>query len=139
MEENNIVTLFVENRKGNLLIQKRSKQKGSKYGFISGHIQNNETNSEGIIRETKEEIGIDICKENLKLFHKAIQGEKNFYLYYTKKDIDINDLILQKEEVESAKWCSIEEIERMIDEEKLYKNHIEAFEIAIDYLSRNNI
>ena len=32
-----VVTLFIKNSNNQLLLQKRSKQKGGKYGFISGH------------------------------------------------------------------------------------------------------
>ena len=60
MENKNIVTLFVRNDEGDMLLQKRSKQKGGKYGFISGQVQECETNSQGIIRETKEEMLINI-------------------------------------------------------------------------------
>lgn len=138
MEQNNIVTLFVENENGKLLLQKRSEQKGGKYGFISGHLQEGETSSQGIIRETKEEMGINIEEKDLKLFYIAKEGIKNFNLYYMNKNINVDNLTLQKEEVELAKWCTVEEVRTMIDEDKLYKNHIDAFEVATTYLNKNN-
>ncbi len=139
MENKNIVTLFVRNDEGDMLLQKRSKQKGGKYGFISGHVQEGETNSQGIIRETKEEMGINIDEKDLKLFYRVEEGHTNFNLYYMNRNLNIENLTLQKEEVEDAKWCSIEEIKAIIDEDKLYKNHIDAFEIAINYLNNNKI
>lgn len=138
MKENNIVTLFVENENGKLLLQKRSEQKGGKYGFISGHLQKGETSSQGVIRETKEEMGINIDEKDLNLFYRVKEGQNNFNLYYMNKNIDTENLILQKEEVEAVKWCSEEEIKLMIDEDKLYKNHIDAFEVAMNYLNKNN-
>ncbi len=139
MRNKNIVTLFVRNNKGDMLLQKRSEQKGGKYGFISGHVQEGETNSQGMIRETKEEMGINIDEKDLNLFYRVQEGENNFNLYYMNKNINTENLILQKEEVEDAKWCSIEEIKEMIDEDKLYRNHIDAFEIAMNYLNNNKI
>ena len=139
MRNKNIVTLFVRNNKGDMLLQKRSEQKGGKYGFISGHVQEVETNSQGMIRETKEEMGINIDEKDLNLFYRVQEGENNFNLYYMNKNINTENLILQKEEVEDAKWCSIEEIKEMIDEDKLYRNHIDAFEIAMNYLNNNKI
>lgn len=139
MRNKNIVTLFVRNDKGDMLLQKRSEQKGGKYGFISGHVQEGETNSQGMIRETKEEMGINIDEKDLNLFYRVQEGENNFNLYYMNKNINTENLILQKEEVEDAKWCSIEEIKEMIDEDKLYRNHIDAFEIAMNYLNNNKI
>lgn len=139
MRNKNIVTLFVGSDKGDMLLQKRSEQKGGKYGFISGHVQEGETNSQGMIRETKEEMGINIDEKDLNLFYRVQEGENNFNLYYMNKNINTENLILQKEEVEDAKWCSIEEIKEMIDEDKLYRNHIDAFEIAMNYLNNNKI
>lgn len=139
MRNKNIVTLFVGNDKGDMLLQKRSEQKGGKYGFISGHVQEGETNSQGMIRETKEEMGINIDEKDLNPFYRVQEGENNFNLYYMNKNINTENLILQKEEVEDAKWCSIEEIKEMIDEDKLYRNHIDAFEIAMNYLNNNKI
>ena len=138
MKNKNIVTLFVRNNKGDILLQKRSKQKSGKYGFISGHVQEGETNSQGIIRETKEEMGINIDENDLNLFYRVKEGTNNFNLYYMNKDINTDNLILQKEEVEAVKWCSEEEIKSMIDEDKLYRNHIDAFEVAMNYLNKNN-
>lgn len=137
MRNKNIVTLFVRNNKGDMLLQKRSKQKGGKYGFISGHVQEGETNSQGMIRETKEEMGINIDEKDLNLFYRVQEGENNFNLYYMNKNIDTENLIIQKEEVEAVRWCSEEEIKSMIDEDKLYKNHIDAFEVAMNYLNNN--
>ena len=137
MRNKKIVTLFVRNNKGDMLLQKRSKQKGGKYGFISGHVQEGETNSQGMIRETKEEMGINIDEKDLNLFYRVQEGENNFNLYYMNKNIDTENLIIQKEEVEAVKWCSEEEIKSMIDEDKLYKNHIDAFEVAMNYLNNN--
>lgn len=51
------VTLFLQNDKQKLLIEKRSKEKGGKYGFISGHPKAGETSVEGMITEVKEELG----------------------------------------------------------------------------------
>ncbi len=136
MGNKNIVTLFVRNDKGDMLLQKRSKQKGGKYGFISGHVQEGETNSQGIIRETKEEMGINIDEKDLKLFYRVEEGESNFNLYYMNRNLNTENLTLQKEEVEDVKWYSIEEIKTIIDNDKLYKNHIDAFEIAMKYLDK---
>lgn len=138
MERKKIVTLFVENENGKLLLQKRSKQKGGKYGFISGHVQEGETNSQGMIRETKEEIGIDICEKDMKRFYETKQNQKTYNFYYIKNGFDIRELEIQKEEVENVKWCSKEEIRTMIDKNQLYKNHIDAFAVVMNYLNKNN-
>lgn len=55
-------------------------------------------------------------------------------VYYLKKDIDINDLNLQEEEVYSVKWLTIEEIKQYIENEKIRKGNINAFQSVMKYL-----
>ena len=47
---------------------------------------------------------------------------------------NIENLILQKEEVESVCWLSIDEIKTLMKEDKFFKNHYEEFEILLDWL-----
>lgn len=131
-----VVTLFVQNNKGELLLQKRSKKKGGKYGFISGHPKSGETSIQGIITEAKEEIGIEINEKELKLFNTEETTNTFFDFYYLKNDINISNLVIQKEEVEDVKWFSIPEIYDLIEKGDFFKNHIEAFEIIINYLKK---
>lgn len=46
---------------------------------------------------------------------KNIQVVKNIFfdVYFLEKDVDINDLVLQEEEVQDIKYFSIEELENM--------------------------
>ena len=47
---------------------------------------------------------------------------------------DIQNLILQKEEVESVCLLSIDEIKSLMQEGKFFENHYEEFEILLDWL-----
>ena len=47
---------------------------------------------------------------------------------------DIKSLTLQKEEVESVCWLSIDEIYSLMKENKFFKNHYEEFEILLKWL-----
>lgn len=124
-----ILSIFIQNRNNEILIQKRSKQKNGKYGITSGHVKENETSLQGAIREIKEELGIEIEERELELFYSVKQEGILYNLYYLKKDIDINSLELQKEEVEFVKWCNLEEVEEMIKKNEFFENHIEAFKV----------
>ena len=44
--------------------------------------------------------------------------------------------LIQKEEVESLHWFSIDEINKLMDEGKFFKNHYEEFEILISWLDK---
>jgi len=125
-----IVTIFIQNSQNQFLIQKRSPTKNGKYGITSGHVQKNEEFIQGAIREIKEELGLNIKEDELKLFYTKKENKDIYKLYLLKRDFDINDLTLQKEEVESVKWCTINEIETLIANGDFYDTQIEAYEIA---------
>lgn len=55
-----------------------------------------------------EELGIDISNE--KMVDSYIFGIAFMDAYYLKKDIEMNDLKLQDDEVESVKWFTIDQI-----------------------------
>ena len=129
-----VVTIFIQNNKNENLIQKRSQSKGGKYGFTSGHTENNETNTQGAIREVKEELGIDIKEKQLNLFYRTKINKTIYNLYYTKLNIDIKNIELQKEEVEEVKWCSKKDIEKMINKSEFYDVQIEAWEKFKKYI-----
>lgn len=82
-----------------------------------------------MITEIKEEIGLEVKKEELNLIHSGRSDETQVFLdiYYLRKDFDIKDLILQKEEVDFAKWYSIDEIKQFIQDELFFKNHEDEF------------
>ena len=131
------VRIFIENSEGKFLIQKRSKIKNGKYATTGGHPKSGENSIQGIISEVKEEIGLDINPKDLKLYYSGrSDSEKVFWDdYYIKMDIpNIQNLSLQKEEVESVCWLSIDEINSLMNKNKFFKNHYEEFEILLNWL-----
>ena len=131
-----VVLVFIQNSKSEFLIQKRSPQKHGKYASTGGHPKSGETSIEGIITEIKEEIGLEVKKEELNLIHSGKSDETQvfFDIYYLKKDFDISDLTLQKEEVDFVKWYSIDEIKRFIQNGLFFKNHEDEFFRTLDFL-----
>ena len=136
-----VVLIFIQNSKGEFLIQKRSKIKQGKYASTGGHAKTGETSLEAIHSEVKEEIGFDIDCGELKLFNsgRSDEGKAFFDIYYLKKDIDIDKLILQKEEVDFIKWCSIEEVIQLIEKGEFLESHAEEFYILLDKLNKNRL
>lgn len=76
-----VVTLFIKNSYNQLLLQKRSKQKGGKYGFISGHPKSGETSLQAVIIEAKEEMNIDIKMKKYKFF--ILKRAKMLFMIFT--------------------------------------------------------
>ena len=125
--------IYIENNKGEFLIQKTSKEKGGLYSSTGGHIDHSETPKEAIIREVKEEIGIDISNDNVvSLGHICVDFPVRF-IFYLKKDININELVLQKDEVEKIVYMSKEELKNIIDKGLMHKGHIFVLEEILKY------
>ncbi len=64
-----VYLFLIKNNKVLLLLRKNTGFKDGNYGLVSGHLESNETIMEAMIRETKEEAGIDIDLDNLNLKH----------------------------------------------------------------------
>ena len=130
-EENYIIVvlIFIKNSKGELLIQKRSKQKDSTYGFTGGHAKTGETSLQAICTEVKEELGVMLNEKEVELIYSGRSDRSRvfFDLYYIEKDLKIEDMVLQEEEVEFVEWDTVEKIRQIIDEGKFKSNHIEEF------------
>jgi len=122
-----VVAICVFNSRGQLLIQQRTSDKSTwadKWDISSaGHVTAGESSQTGAQRELKEELGIDYNFSGIPpVFTTSFpHGFEDFYIIH--KDIEICDLILQKEEVQSAKWASLEEIQQMIDEGSFIPYH----------------
>ena len=111
-----VVLAFIQNSKGEFLIQKRSLKKDGKYGSTGGHAKTGENSITAMITEIKEELGITVNSQDLKLIYSGREDNTQvfFDIYYLNKDFEISDLTLQEDEVESVSWLSIDESENLI-------------------------
>ena len=132
-----VVLVFIQNSKGDFLIQKRSEVKNGKYATTGGHCKTGESSIQGILTEIKEEIGLDVNAKDLQLYNSGKAGFAFWDDYYIKMDVpNIEDLKLQEEEVESVCWLTEEEIKQLMKEDKFFKNHYEEFEILLEWLNK---
>lgn len=116
------VVVFIINSKGEVLLQQRSSTKKLWPNLwditAGGHVLKNEFGYQAVIRETKEEIGLELQSEELLFIgctrstntQKDIINNHFNEFYIVRKDIDINSLTLQKEEVQDIKWFKKEEV-----------------------------
>lgn len=117
-----VVVFIIDTTNNNVLLQQRSANKKLWPNLwditAGGHVLTGEFGYEAVIRETKEEIGVNIKKEDLEFIGTTISNQtqdniinNHFNEYYiVHKDLDIKDIILQKEEVQNIKWFTKEEI-----------------------------
>ena len=128
------VVVFIENNNGEFLLQKRVLRKDGKWATTGGHPKSGESSLQGMVTEIGEELGQTVNENELTLF-KTIQTEDDFVdLYYMKKDINIDDIVVQEDEVEVAKWATREQIERLIKEDKFSKSHEEFYRECLLFL-----
>lgn len=105
---------------GNFIIQRRALDKksfaGMWYCSAGGSVISRETPKEGMVREFKEELGIDISEEELHL--KRIITEKNtiFYIFLVRKNISLDEIILQEEEVMDVDLADPNKIRKMVED-----------------------
>ncbi len=97
-----VVGVVILNEVNEILLQKRSSNKRvnpNKWGICGGKVDFGETPLEAGVRETLEEIGVLLKKEELTFFSMDVIGKLHFTVYYTRKNIDLSKCKLQKEEV----------------------------------------
>ena len=129
-----VVIIYIQNSKGEFLIQKTSPSRGSIYATTGGHVDYGKTFDETVINEVNEELGIDISSEKVKEINTLIFGPYVQKVYYLKKDIDMKDIIIKEDEVDYVKWMSIDEINRLIDNNEYRNGNIEGFRKVLDTL-----
>ena len=111
-----IVSCWIMNEKGEVLLQKRTANKirnPNKWAKTGGQVDSGESVEEAIFREVKEEIGIEIPKEQINVIdiHKTSNKNKCFaYNFLFVVNYKIGDYVLQKEEVAEVKYFTIEEL-----------------------------
>ena len=123
-----VVLAFIENSKGEFLFQMTSKRKKNVWATTGGHVKSGQTSKEAIIEEIKEELGIDINDDEVKLFKTYKYDDAFKDVFYIKKDIDINSLTYEKDEVEYVKYLTKDKILDLINNNgNIRKTNIDAF------------
>ncbi len=131
------VAVALENIDGTFLLQKRSLKKGGLWGTIAGHPKSGETSLEGILTEIKEEMGLEVPKEKMKLF-KTIQTKDDFVdFYYIKCFVPEEKIKLQLEEVTDYMFASKEQILELIQKQQFHKKHALMMQDCFAYLENN--
>ena len=114
--------VWIYNSKGEMLLQLRAKEKKIHPNMwdvaVAGHLGAGEEPLSAAIRETKEELGIDVSEADLKFIKVAKvldypweEMDNEFqYFYLIKFDGDPKKLVLQKEEVQKVKFFKLDDL-----------------------------
>lgn len=127
-----IVHVCIFNSKGEMLIQQRQPFKKGWPDMwdvtVGGSAIAGESSQSAAERETLEEIGCELDLKEVRP-HLTINFERGFDDFYlVEKNIEINKLQLQDEEVKQVKWASKNEIIKMLEKGEFipyYQNLIE--------------
>ncbi len=123
-----ISALWVVNSQKQILLAQRSFTKThspGKWGpAVAGTVAKEETYLENILKETEEEIGIDLEDYNFQQVEKIFtDADWKFFCqwYFAKVDLLLEKFIFPKDEVEQLKWMDRKEFEKDL------KNHPEKY------------
>lgn len=142
------VHIWIVNSKNELLIQKRSPfmdNHPNKWDIsAAGHVSAGEDYITSALRETEEELGLKIERDELIQIGELTQmSERVGYInnevnpiYIVRKDLDINNIKKQYEEVSEVKFIPYLELKDLIDSgDALFVPHLEEYKLLFKYLS----
>jgi isopentenyldiphosphate isomerase len=126
-----VVHIWVKNSKGEYLIQRRSEDRQpmpGEWAATGGSVRSGEESRVAAIRELQEELGICV-RENEIHFSTRLTRKNSFVdIWFATVDAEISALVLQKEEVQEAKWVSEEELKAMIENNQFHNYGLEYFD-----------
>ncbi|MCL2384023.1 MAG: NUDIX domain-containing protein [Oscillospiraceae bacterium] len=138
--------LIVNKDKSKTLLQKRSDCKDlypSTWDIaVGGHIGSGENDIDSAKRELEEELGIkvddkDLCRLEIvkeQLNSGGVVSNEFVSVFVVYADIDIADIKLQVDEVAEVKWCTYDELKKLMDSGKLFP-HVREYEILKEILN----
>lgn len=122
-----VVVFIISKDNKRVLLQQRSANKKLWPNLwdmtAGGHVLSKELGYQAVIREAKEEIGIDLCKNDLEFIGATISEDikkdiinRHFNEYFIAHcNVDLNEITLQEEEVQNIKWFDKEDIMKRIN------------------------
>ncbi len=126
-----VVNVWIKNSDGKYLISKRAKTRPKyplKFEPVAGAILKNESSINGAVRETKEEIGVDLNLNAGKLVctlnRSTINSILDVWLFKYDGEVDLKNATT--DEVESVDWMSKEDIYQLCDS-GLFVQHISEY------------
>lgn len=139
-----------------LLLQKRSAEKDSHPGCYdtssAGHIPAGQGYLESALRELQEELGLTAAPDDLtcislhegdsqaQFYGKPFNNHEISKVYVYQKPLDIKQLTLQKEEVESVCWMDAEIVmERLKAGDKKFCMYLDEVEMVVEYFRQQKV
>lgn len=119
-----VVMAIMINRDGKILLTKRSREKTApgKWECTAGSVIAGENSKEAVYREIREEIGIrPLIKDDFPV-SQFIENDAIFDIWKAEINSEIEELKLQEDEVDEARFATIGEIKEIIKKDKATKS-----------------
>ena len=124
------IHIWIVNDKNEILIQQRSasrKMFPNMWTNTGGACIAGETSIETVFRELQEELNVIPNIDNLELIASYKRKKDYVDVWLLKQNINIKDLKFNDNEVQAAKWLTIEEWKKLLIEEKAIKSSTDYF------------
>lgn len=111
------VDVWIKNENGEYLIQKRSELKKRLPGIwmaTGGAVISRESGIEAVVRETAEEMGVQVDTSKLTLLFKSKFSNCINEIWLLQQNVELSDISMQLNEVSEVKWVSKDEIIEMV-------------------------
>ena len=122
------VHIWIINNNGDVLLQRRCETKDSNPNMLdissAGHLSSGDNSIDGAIRELKEELNLDVNKEDLqfiKTIKRSVKYTETFLnnefddMYVLKTDKKISDMKFQKEEISEIMYVPYKKFKEMVN------------------------
>lgn len=93
-----------------LLLRANTGYEDGKYSVIAGHLDADESIKQGIIREAKEEAGIEVLEDNLKLIHvmhRKCNDTDRMAFFFTSDEWKNNIINNEPDKCDELKWFKL--------------------------------
>jgi 8-oxo-dGTP pyrophosphatase MutT (NUDIX family) len=125
-----VVHIWIQNGRGEYLIQKRAPTVGLAPGLwasTGGSALAGEDSRDAFLREAREELGLDLSDARAQVAATITNRDWITDVWTARCEAAAPDLLLQKEEVSEARWASYDEIVKMTGEGSFWKySYLEA-------------
>lgn len=113
--------IWIMNSRGEFLIQQRAASLNHKplyWSMTGGSVIYGETSRQAIVREVKEELGIEIDADECQYILRSPSSRVWIDSFFLKKDIALKDLHPSPEEVACVMWATITHIDHLVKQGK---------------------
>ena len=130
-----VVHIWIVSSKGELLIQKRSKEKKlmpGEWAATGGSAFSGESSLSAAKRELAEELGIKARESELRFIKRIKRRNSLVDVWFTVCDTPAENLTLQKGEVALARWVDTKTFSEMVEKRKFHNYGKDYFTLILD-------